>query len=128
VGARDCNGYVIQAREVAAYFAGATGYFSGFLTIGEELRPDVALLPIAGYEPDELRDGNLSPLDALFAFEDLRARFLIPIAHGTFPLGYEPPDEPLTWLRALAAQRALTDRIAPLAPGEVLRISRADSP
>ena len=31
----------------------------------------------------------MSPLDALYAFEDLRARLLVPIHHGAFALSYE---------------------------------------
>ncbi len=124
VGTRGCNGYLIQEPGVAVYFAGATGYFSGFLDIGERLRPDVALLPISGYEPDALRDGNLSPLDAIFAFQDLRARLLVPFAYGTFPLGYEPPGEPVSWLRELAREYQVSDRVAVLGPGEPLRVNR----
>ena len=32
---------------------------------------------------------------------------LIPIAHGAFPLSYEPLDAPLDWLRRLAHERHL---------------------
>ena len=35
----------------------------------------------------------MSPLDALYAFEDLRARLLVPIHHGAFALSYERLDE-----------------------------------
>ena len=50
----------------------------------------------------------MSPLDALYAFEDLRARLLVPIHHGAFPLSYERLDEPVRWLIELAthARRA----------------------
>ena len=47
--------------------------------------PGKALLPIAGYEPLAMRETHMSPLDALYALEDLRADVLIPIAHGSFP-------------------------------------------
>ena len=42
---------------------------------------------------------HMSPLDALYAFEDLRARLLVPIHHGAFALSYERLDEPARWLR-----------------------------
>jgi L-ascorbate metabolism protein UlaG (beta-lactamase superfamily) len=124
-GWRGAGGYVVRsgrgaAGGASAYFAGDTAYFSGFEEIGRRLRPQVALLPIAGYEPSPLRETHMSPLDALYAFEDLRAEVLIPIAHGSFPLGYEPLDEPLAWLRALAAERGLGDKVRPLAHGETL--------
>jgi L-ascorbate metabolism protein UlaG (beta-lactamase superfamily) len=104
---RGAAGYVIESQGTTVYFAGDTGYFSGFADIGRRLHPDVALLPIAGYEPAGFRDQHLSPLDAIYAFEDLGARVLIPIAHGSFPLSYEPLGAPLEWLRHLARERHL---------------------
>jgi len=104
---RGVAGYVLESQGTTVYFAGDTGYFSGFADIGRRLHPDVALLPISGYEPASFRDEHLSPLDAIYAFEDLGARVLIPIAHGSFPLSYEPLDAPLDWLRHLAQERRL---------------------
>ncbi len=88
-----------------AYIAGDTGYFSGFAEIGRRFHPDVALLPIAGYEPAAFREEHLSPLDALYAFDDLGARLLVPTSYGSFPLSYERLDAPLAWLQALARER-----------------------
>ena len=105
---RGTAGYVIVSQGTTLYFAGDTGYFSGFGDIGRRLSPDVAMLPIGGYEPAALRDEHLSPLDAIYAFEDLRAKVLIPIAHGSFPLSYEPLEQPLEWLQRLARDRNLT--------------------
>jgi L-ascorbate metabolism protein UlaG (beta-lactamase superfamily) len=115
---RGACGYVVRAPGVTAYFAGDTGYFSGFAEIGARFRPDVALLPISGYLPLSLRENHMSPLDALAAFEDLRARLLVPIAHDAFPLGYEPWGEPLRWLAELAAAQGVTGRTRALLPGE----------
>jgi L-ascorbate metabolism protein UlaG (beta-lactamase superfamily) len=110
---------------VTAYFAGDTGYFSGFRDIGRRMHPDVALLPIAGYEPPALRATHMSPLDAVAAFEDLGARVLVPIGHGAFPLGYEPIEAPLAWLKEICDERAIADRLAALAPGETCLVRRA---
>jgi L-ascorbate metabolism protein UlaG (beta-lactamase superfamily) len=104
---RGACGYVVKAPEACIYVAGDTGYFSGFVEIGRRFRPDVALLPISGYEPASFREEHLSPLDALYAFDDLGARILIPTSHGSFPLSYEPLDAPLAWLRQLAKERGL---------------------
>ena len=106
-GHRGACGYVIKAQDTCFYFAGDTGYFSGFAEIGRRFHPDVAILPIGGYEPAVFRDEHLSPLDALQAFDDLGARVLVPIAHGSFPLSYEPLDAPAAWLRGLARDRKL---------------------
>jgi len=102
---RGVNGYVLRTGGRNIYYAGDTGYFAGFVEIQRRFAPDVALLPIAGYQPAPFREEHLSPLDAAFAFEDLRARILIPITHGSFLLSYEPLDEPLEWLQELARQR-----------------------
>jgi len=115
---RGAGGYVIGSGGVSAYFAGDTAYFSGFEEIGRRLRPQIALLPIAGYEPLAMREAHMSPLDALYAFEDLGAEVLIPIAHGSFPLGYEPLDEPLQWLKELAGEQRLGDSLLVLGHGE----------
>ncbi len=119
------NGYILQEREVTAYFAGATGYFSGFTDIGKRFRPDVALLPIAGYEPVSLRENNLSPLDALYAFDDLGARCFVPYGFDAFTLGYEATDEPLRWLGELCAERAVELRATVVGTGGHLRVIRA---
>jgi L-ascorbate metabolism protein UlaG (beta-lactamase superfamily) len=104
---RGATGYIVRSQGTTVYFAGDTGYFSGFAEIGRRFRPDVALLPIAGYEPASFRDEHMSPLDALYAFEDLGSRVFIPITHGSFPLSYEPLQAPLIWLRQLARSRGL---------------------
>jgi L-ascorbate metabolism protein UlaG (beta-lactamase superfamily) len=117
-GWRGAVGYVARSGGVSVYFAGDTAYFSGFEEIGRRLHPQVALLPIAGYEPLAMRETHMSPLDALYAFEDLGAEVLIPISHGSFPLGYEPLDEPLHWLEEAARERQLGERLMVLHHGE----------
>ena len=119
-GHRGACGYVIRAQGSCFYFAGDTGYFSGFGEIGRRFHPDVAILPIGGYEPAAFREEHLSPLDAMQAFDDLGARVLVPIAHGSFPLSYEPLDAPAAWLRQLARERRLPVG-APTAPGDDTR-------
>jgi L-ascorbate metabolism protein UlaG (beta-lactamase superfamily) len=121
---RGACGYVIQGQGVTTYFAGDTGYFSGFRDIGRRMKPDVALLPISGYEPLPLRETHMSPLDAVAAFEDLEARVLIPVAYGAFPLGYEPLEAPLQWLQQLCSERGYTPQLAALAPGETCLVRR----
>jgi L-ascorbate metabolism protein UlaG (beta-lactamase superfamily) len=115
---RSAVGYIVKCARASVYYAGDTAYFSGFEEIGRRLHPDVALLPIAGYEPPSQRADHMSPLDALQAFHDLGARLLVPVAYGAFPLGYEPLDEPLTWLVRLCRERGLGERLVALRPGE----------
>jgi len=104
---RGACGYVVRTPRHVIYVAGDTGYFSGFAEIGRRFRPDVALLPIAGYEPASFREEHMSPLDAVYAFEDLGARVMIPTSYGSFPLSYEPLGAPLEWLNQIMRARGL---------------------
>jgi L-ascorbate metabolism protein UlaG (beta-lactamase superfamily) len=103
------------------YLCGDSGYFSGFADVGERYAPDVAMLPIGGFYPRSFRDRHMSPLDALYAFEDLRARLLVPIHHGAFALSYERLDEPARWLVELATERGLREHVMVMAPGQTER-------
>ena len=67
----------------SVYHAGDTAYFDGFREIGERLRPDLALLPIGAYHPDSYRAVHTSPEDAVQAFMDLGARWMVPMHYGT---------------------------------------------
>ncbi len=110
--------YVIRGQGPSVFFCGDSGYFSGFAQIGDRLRPDIALLPIGGYIPLSFRNRHMSPLDALYALEDLGARVMIPIHYGAFALSYEHLEEPQRWLDALVRERHLQPFVITLAPGE----------
>jgi L-ascorbate metabolism protein UlaG (beta-lactamase superfamily) len=110
--------YVILGDGPSVYACGDGGYFSGFAEIGARFAPDIALLPIGGYWPRSFRERHMSPLDALYAFEDLRSRVLVPIHHGAFPLSYERVDEPARWLAELVAARGLGANVCMLAAGQ----------
>ena len=105
------------------YLCGDSGYFSGFADVGERFAPDVAMLPIGGFLPSSFRSRHMSPLDALYAFEDLRARLLVPIHHGAFALSYERLDEPARWLLELATQRGIRDHVMMMEPGQTERFN-----
>ncbi len=113
--------YVLRGDGPSAYLCGDSGYFSGFAALGERFAPDVALLPIGGFVPASFRSRHMSPLDALYAFEDLRARILVPIHHGAFPLSYERLDEPARWLLELARARGVRDHVMVMAAGQTER-------
>lgn len=117
--------YVVRQTPAAAtpaapslYLCGDSGYFSGFADIGERFAPDIAMLPIGGFYPTSFRNRHMSPLDALYAFEDLRARLLVPIHHGAFALSYERLAEPARWLTELATARGLRDHVLVMNAGQ----------
>lgn len=114
---RGYGGYVLRAGKHSVYHAGDTGYFDGFQEIGERLRPDLALLPIGAYYPASFRNVHTSPEDALQAFQDLRARWMVPMHYGTFRLSYEPVDEPVQRLLRGAEQQGIENKICVLEEG-----------
>jgi L-ascorbate metabolism protein UlaG (beta-lactamase superfamily) len=126
------SGHLIRGEGHTLYFAGPTGYFSGFreLAAGQQAkvaakvapRIDVAVLPVAGYQPAARRREHMSPLDALFAFEDLRAARLVPVGFGSFDVGYEPIDEPEEWLRALVRERGWQGVVTILHNGQTITL------
>jgi len=117
--------YIVRGDGPSLFLCGDSGYFSGFADLGQRYHPDIAMLPIGGFMPQSFRDRHMSPLDALYAFEDLRARLLVPIHHGAFALSYEKLDEPARWLTELASARGIRDHIQIMAAGETDRFDRA---
>jgi len=110
--------YVLHGDGPSIYLCGDSGYFSGFADIGARYAPDIAVLPIGGFLPASFRSRHMSPLDALYAFEDLRARMLVPIHHGAFALSYEELDEPARWLIELAKGRGVREHVHLMAAGQ----------
>jgi L-ascorbate metabolism protein UlaG (beta-lactamase superfamily) len=77
-------GYLVAGRHVV-YFAGDTEKFAGMGNFSP--KPEVALLPVAGWGP-KLGPGHMDPLQAAHAVELLKPRLAIPIHWGTLlPIG-----------------------------------------
>jgi L-ascorbate metabolism protein UlaG (beta-lactamase superfamily) len=114
---RGYGGYVLRTGRHSVYHAGDTAYFDGFREIGDRLNPDLALLPIGAYHPASFRKVHTSPEDALQAFVDLRARWMVPMHYGTFRLSYEPVDEPIQRLLTGAEQQGIKNKICVLEEG-----------
>ena len=114
---RGYGGYVLRAGTDSLYHAGDTAYFDGFQEIGERLQPEIALLPIGAYHPASFRSVHTSPEDAVQAFVDLGARWMVPMHYGTFRLSYEPVDEPVERLKLDAKRRGIEKKICVLEEG-----------
>ena len=120
-GSSSFSGYVIEYRGVAVFFAGDTGYDPDlFKEIGRRFHIDLGIIPIAPGGPGGLGSRvHVNPAGALQIFEDLRAAFLMPVHFGTMYYGSVPVGEgPMGQLRAVAADRGLSDRIIGLDVGE----------
>ena len=115
--------WVVAGPHRRMFFAGDTGYHAGLVEIGRRLGPfDVATLPIGGYSDFRYHHPNhLSPEETVQAFEDLRARLLVPMHWGTFELNREPFREPPDRLMAEALRHGLEEHVAQLSPGQTIR-------
>src|SRR5215471_4683884 len=114
---RGYGGYVLRSGNHSVYHAGDTAYFNGFSEIGARLRPELALLPIGAYHPASFRNVHTSPEDAIQAFIDLGARWMVPMHYGTFKLSHEPVEEPVQRLKAEARRLGIENRVFVLEEG-----------
>jgi L-ascorbate metabolism protein UlaG (beta-lactamase superfamily) len=114
---RGYGGYVIRGGKHSLYHAGDTAYFEGFREIGERLRPEIALLPIGAYSPPSFRNVHTSPEDAVRAFRDMGAEYMVPMHYGTFRLSHEPMDEPLRLLAKESAAQGVAEKVVVLEEG-----------
>jgi len=114
---RGYGGYVLRSEKHSVYHAGDTAYFSGFREIGQRLSPEVALLPIGAYNPEQFRNVHTSPGDATRAFLDLNSRWMVPMHYGSFRLSHEPMDEPLQLLEKEARWAGIEDRVVVMEEG-----------
>jgi L-ascorbate metabolism protein UlaG (beta-lactamase superfamily) len=121
---RGYGGFVIERHGHHVYFAGDTAYFKGFQEIGRAFPIELALLPIGAYKPPSFRQVHCNPEDALQAFADLQARYMVPIHWGTFRLSHEPIHEPTAWLAQLIADQGVDDRVRILQHGQTFVLPR----
>jgi L-ascorbate metabolism protein UlaG (beta-lactamase superfamily) len=80
------TGYVVEYAGRTVYFGGDTAMTRGFRAAAERFPSiDLAILPIAPIEPrDFMCRAHIDPHEAVRAFFDLRARFLVPMHFDTF--------------------------------------------
>jgi L-ascorbate metabolism protein UlaG (beta-lactamase superfamily) len=114
---RGFGGFVLKAGEHSVYHAGDTAYFPGFSEIGRRLAPELALLPIGAYNPEQYRNVHTDPADATRAFIDLKSRWMVPMHYGSFRLSHEPVDEPLQLLDQEARSAGIQDRVLVMEEG-----------
>jgi L-ascorbate metabolism protein UlaG (beta-lactamase superfamily) len=116
---RPSTAYLLRSSEGSVYFTGATGYGKHFKEAGNLYPIDVALLPIAGYNPPWLhKKNNMNPEEALKAIEDLQAQHFIPIGWGTFSNLGEKPEEAKDWLGRLVGEKKLSSMVKLLSSGD----------
>ena len=108
------SSWAVTGSERRFYFAGDTGYFPGFKTIGDRLGPfDLVALPIGAYAPRAMmRESHMNPEEAVLAAVDLGGRRALAMHFGTFDLSDEPLAEPPLRFKAAAGASPLQSQAA----------------
>lgn len=114
---RGYGGFILEHHGRRVFHAGDSAYFDGFKEIGERMLPEIALLPIGAYYPESFKHVHMGPEEALQAFQDLKADWMVPMHYGTFKLSFEEMDEPPRMLCETARRLELEQRLRILEEG-----------
>lgn len=117
-GSTAYTGYILEYNGLTVYFAGDTGYDpKAFKEIGDKFTIDLALVPIGPCaDCDQCGVGNhVFPPDAVYLFNDLKAKKMIPIHYGTFMFAQADPNEPLISLKKIIDADSKSDSSTKLA-------------
>ncbi|SFQ63947.1 L-ascorbate metabolism protein UlaG, beta-lactamase superfamily [Amycolatopsis arida] len=96
--------WVVAGPTRRVFYTGDSGYFDGYVAIGERHGPfDAALVQIGAYAP-HWPDIHMTPEEAVTAHVDVRGGLLIPVHWATFTLAMHPWQEPAdrVWREAKA--------------------------
>jgi N-acyl-phosphatidylethanolamine-hydrolysing phospholipase D len=119
--------YMIVTPETTIYFGGDSGYFIGYREFGRLYpRIDYALIGTTAVHPRWfMHYSHMSIDEVLDAFDDLGAHRFIPTQWGTFPLGDEPPGQPVLELKRTIESRGLDpSRFIIMDIGQIVSVER----
>ncbi|GAB5495654.1 MAG: hypothetical protein Phyf2KO_07340 [Phycisphaerales bacterium] len=116
---RGACAYTVRHNGFGVFLAGDTALTNSFQSIQDI---DLAVFGIGAYNPWEHM--HATPEQAWQMFNDMDARYLLPVHHSTFELSDEPIGEPMT--RLIRAGNDGHDRIIHEPQGTVIRLSPAD--
>ena len=116
--------FIIRTGNKTIYFAGDTAYAGHFKEIRKLIgNIDYVFMPIAAYRPDwMMRRAHVSPQEAVNAFNELGAKYLIPMHYGTFDLSDEPLGEPIRLLKQMYESGQIEGQLIVPAVGETVRL------
>ena len=91
-----CGFFLKSPGGPSIYYVGDSARSGCFADIRARLgSPDVALIPIGAYKPDWIRNGHISPAEAVEVFQTLQPRQAIACHFGTWQLANEGYQETL---------------------------------
>jgi L-ascorbate metabolism protein UlaG (beta-lactamase superfamily) len=105
---RGYNGYLLERSGRRLIFAGDTAMTESFRALRRHGPTDVAIMSIGAYNP--WIQSHSTPEQAVEMANAADARFIVPVHHQTFRLGFEPFREPIE--RFEAALSKTPERIA----------------
>lgn len=103
--------FMIESKEANYYFGADSGLGIHYDEIAQ-LYPsiDYAFLGIGAYKPEWfMHTAHTSPADVLLAMEQLNAKYLVPMHHGTFDLSDEPVFYPKQELLQLQEEQNISN-------------------
>jgi L-ascorbate metabolism protein UlaG (beta-lactamase superfamily) len=124
VNERLWGAFVIKNKRKTIYYGGDSGYGSHYKEVGK-LFPgiDVALIGVGAYSPRWFMSPNhQDPWQAVQAFNDTRAKMMIPFHYGTFDMADEPLSEPETILSTLVKENKVKQQLKIVKLGETVML------
>ncbi|NPA52079.1 MAG: MBL fold metallo-hydrolase [Aquificae bacterium] len=115
--------YYFEIGDKSFYFGGDTAYFEGFREIGRSHKIEIALLPVGGYEPTLfLKNVHMSPWEAVQAFVELKAEFIIPIHYATFHTipKFVKIEAPLKYFKEEIEKKGMSSRAFIIEPNQIM--------
>jgi L-ascorbate metabolism protein UlaG (beta-lactamase superfamily) len=103
------TGWVLAGTNGRIYFGGDTAYGPHFKAVGEKLGPfRLAVLPIGAYLPEWFMSPvHMNPANAVVAMTDLRAKVMVPMHYGTFPLADDGEEAAVEALHAASQDEGI---------------------
>ncbi|BDD12550.1 hypothetical protein FUAX_49820 (plasmid) [Fulvitalea axinellae] len=98
------GGYAMKGKRKNVYYSGDTGFFKGFADIGNRLGPfDLSLIQIGAYNKDWPKV-HMFPEEAVDAQKMVKAKVMVPLHWGTFPLAFHSWYDPAVRIRKAMAK------------------------
>ena len=116
--------FILKSKDKTIYFGGDSGYGNHFKTVGE-LFPniDVAMIGAGAYSPRWFMSPNhQDPEHAVQAFNETKAKTMIPFHYGTFDQADEPLSEPPKVLMQLESEHKINQQLKIMKLGEVFLV------
>jgi L-ascorbate metabolism protein UlaG (beta-lactamase superfamily) len=111
------------------FVSGDSAYFEGFREIGNEFSIDLAIINVGAYEPRWfMASSHMNPPEAVQAFQDLRAKYMIIVHWGSFRLGDEPVHFPPAHVEKEMEKRGLAHQLIRLTHGHTLCFNQSGQP